>query len=388
MHLNHQIAMASSQQHLLGGPAAKVKMPPMVSRSWSSTDIKPADISYCPIKYEHLYSIGGFSEKMKMKRCTVFSSDVFSISIQDMNMNMMTDWCLKIYPNADLDDKNKGYIGVYLTKVNSTDSAIKADIVAHFVDKNGCKVKTSELKPTFKKEADYTYGFPKFMSQSDLKSSTNILHDDTLTIMCEITIKEAGVNVLSNDNSSNTILASASAEKYMEDMWRVCDGGGKFSDVTIVCEDDDREFHCHKVILAGRSPVFETMFSVEMKEKTDNQVIIKDMDADTLHEMLRYIYGRKDLNLVENATDLLVAAEKYDLKELKQICEDHLCLTLNVDNVVDRLILADLHCASNLRSLALRFFKENGDSIVNQKDCKEKLSKDLMWDIINVQAKK
>ena len=90
--------------------------------------------------------------------------------------------------------------------------------------------------------------------------------------------------------------------------------------MTIVCEDDDREFHCHKVILAGRSPVFETMFSVEMKEKTDNQVIIKDMDADTLHEMLRYIYGRKDLNLGENATDLLVAAEKYDLKELKQIC--------------------------------------------------------------------
>ena len=63
-------------------------------------------------------------------------------------------------------------------------------------------------------------------------------------------------------------------------------------------------------------------------------------------------------------------------------------MDFHVENVVDRLILADLHCASNLRSLALRFFKENGDSIVNQKDCKEKLSKDLMWDIINVMAKK
>ena len=326
---------------------------------------------------------------MKMKRCTVFSSDVFSISIQDMNMNMMTDWCLKIYPNADLDDKNKGYIGVYLTKVNSTDSAIKADIVAHFVDKNGCKVKTSELKPTFKKEADYTYGFPKFMSQSDLKSSTNILHDDTLTIMCEITIKEAGVNVLSNGSNTMLLPASkdeASADRYMEDMRRAFDAG-KFTDATILC--DDEEFHCHKVILAGRSSVFETMFSVEMKEKIDNQVVIKDMDADTLGEMLGYIYGcSANVDTGDNATNLLIAAEKYDLKELKQICEDNLCLTLNVDNVVDRLILADLHCASNLRSLSLRFFKEHGDSIVNQKDCKEKLSKDLMWDIINVQAKK
>ena len=65
--------------------------------------------------------------------------------------------------------------------------------------------------------------------------------------MCEITIKEAGVNVLSNGSNTMLLPASkdeASADRYMEDMRRAFDAG-KFTDATILC--DDEEFHCHKV---------------------------------------------------------------------------------------------------------------------------------------------
>ena len=72
--------MASSRQHLLGGPAAKVKKPPMVSRSWSSIDTKPA-IQYCEVRHEHVFSIGGFSDKMKMESGKMIKSDMFTIPI-------------------------------------------------------------------------------------------------------------------------------------------------------------------------------------------------------------------------------------------------------------------------------------------------------------------
>ena len=203
--------------------------------------------------------------------------------------------------------------------------------------------------------------------------------------MCEVFIYECEVNVISNGCSSILVPGSndeASAQNYMENMENIFDAG-KFTDVTIVCPGGT-EFQCHKAILAGRSTVFEAMFTHEMKERRDNKVDIQDTDADTLREMLVYIYSNRVRNLEGKAAKLLVAAEKYNLRELKQICEDKLCLSLNEDNMLDLLILADLHCASNLRSLALRFFSDHGKNIVSQKECKEKLSSELMWDIINV----
>ena len=39
----------------------------------------------------------------------------------------------------------------------------------------------------------------------------------------------------------------------------------------------------------------------------------------------------------DKATGLLSAAEKYDLKELKQMCEESLCTNINTDNVLGRI---------------------------------------------------
>jgi hypothetical protein len=45
---------------------------------------------------------------------------------------------------------------------------------------------------------------------------------------------------------------------------------------------------------------------------------ITDLDADVVGEMLRFIYtGRCERGLREFAADLLVAADKYSLQDLK-----------------------------------------------------------------------
>ena len=55
----------------------------------------------------------------------------------------------------------------------------------------------------------------------------------------------------------------SSARKCLEDMGNVF-SAGKFPDVTISCQE--KKFPCHKAILAGRSTVFEAMFTHNMKE--------------------------------------------------------------------------------------------------------------------------
>ena len=49
----------------------------------------------------------------------------------------------------------------------------------------------------------------------------------------------------------------------------------KYTDMTLVC--DEREFSCHKFMLAKKSDVFDAMFSHDFKESATGRVIIKDL---------------------------------------------------------------------------------------------------------------
>merc|ERR1719209_628773 len=101
--------------------------------------------------------------------------------------------------------------------------------------------------------------------------------------------------------------------------------------------------------------------------------ITAELLPDTVHDMILYIYSGKVAEVETKATGLLSAAEKYDLKELKTMCETALCDTITQDNVLDLLVLADLHGASSVRGLALKFIVDNGKEIVAQQGWRDKL---------------
>merc|ERR1711994_12798 len=105
---------------------------------------------------------------------------------------------------------------------------------------------------------------------------------------------------------------------------------------------------------------------MEEKEQkcVDQGVDIQDFTANIVKEMLLCIYTGKVTDMEEHAAGLLAAAEKYDLQELKRMCEESLCSTMTTDNVLDMLVLADLNSAAVVKSAALNLIVENGDLIV------------------------
>ena len=123
-----------------------------------------------------------------------------------------------------------------------------------------------------------------------------------------------------------------------------------------------------------------------MKESLENNVKLVDIDVDTLEEMLLFIYSGKAKNLKENAVNLLAAGEKYDLKELKQSCEESISVNLRVENVLDMLVTAYIHDASYLSALAMKFIGENAKAVAAQKEWREKMRMypDLMADVMDV----
>ena len=250
--------MESSQEKL----TATVPMP-VVSSSWSHIDRKP------DIKYEHVCTIGGFTKKMEMKRGTQLLSGKFTIPIGDKT----SEWRLMITPNGwKVDhDESKEHIGVYLKRVKSSVYPIQTAAYFSFVDKNGIKKKTMQSEKSFDEKIDY-WGYAQYMSHSDFKQDLdNLLQNDTLTILCEITISRGVEDTDVVRSGFNKVLVpggseEARANKYVEDMGNIF-SGGKFTDVTIVCEGE--EFMCHRAILAGRSTVLDAMSTVHSQHEGD-----------------------------------------------------------------------------------------------------------------------
>lgn len=130
---------------------------------------------------------------------------------------------------------------------------------------------------------------------------------------------------------------------------------GKFSDLKIKLSN--REFDVHRCILSSVSEVFERMFSSDMLETRSNTLEINDISDEICYEMLRFIYCRQVENLEANALDLLYAADKYAIEDLKLLCIQTLIETFTFESAAEMLIRANIYNSKLLKDNLLLFIK-------------------------------
>ncbi len=90
-----------------------------------------------------------------------------------------------------------------------------------------------------------------------------------------------------------------------------------------------------------------------------NEVSIDDMRSETLSNFLEFLYTDQCKGISENACELLIAAEKYDVPRLKAMCEEAIAHNLNVSNAATVNFLGYMHQAENLKKEALDFVTLN-----------------------------
>ena len=248
-----------------------------------------------------------------------------------------------------------------------------------------------DFDKTFQKRV-LSWGVHSLLTHEKLQNAEkNLLPDDVLTIHCSIAIRNKKSVVTSGTSKhllSSGMLDQTNTAKSLENMMGEVFLNGKFSDCTVFCQG--REFNCHKMILAGRSPVFNATFTHDMEENRSGRIVINDLDVDTVGKMLAYIYSGKIANTDGKEGTLLAAADKYDLSGLKSMCEDALSKAMHIDNVLDMLLLADLHKAGRVKALALNFTIENAQEIVSQEGWSKKLEKfpSILSEMFKAAAKK
>lgn len=134
---------------------------------------------------------------------------------------------------------------------------------------------------------------------------------------------------------------------------------GIHADVTI--KTLDGALKAHKSVLASSSPVFESMFLHDLKEKESSTIKIEDMSMDSCSALLAYVYGTiKQEDFWKHRLSLLAAANKYDIADLKNCCEESLLEDISSSNILERLHESWLYQLNKLKKACLSYLFDFG----------------------------
>ncbi|QCE15748.1 BTB/POZ domain-containing protein At1g21780-like [Vigna unguiculata] len=158
--------------------------------------------------------------------------------------------------------------------------------------------------------------------------------------------------------SDGNVQSVASQSSSLRVLSRMLDEA-KHADLTIMTADGS--LRAHKAVLSASSPVFQSMFHHNLKEKESSTIHIEDMSLESCTALLSFLYGtinKKDFS--KHRLALLGAANKYDIGGLKDICEESLLEGIHSRNVLEMLHEAWLYQLPKLKNGCFVYLFEFG----------------------------
>ena len=124
-------------------------------------------------------------------------------------------------------------------------------------------------------------------------------------------------------------------------------------DVTLRVEG--LEFRAHRVILAAGSPFFQCLFTNDMKENLAGEVILNEVSALVMDDVLQFIYTGDVSVTHQNAKELAIAANFLLITSLKEVCLGYLQQSLGLSNCFSLRDFAEKYDYKSLKLAATDF---------------------------------
>ncbi|XP_058803641.1 speckle-type POZ protein-like [Phymastichus coffea] len=297
-----------------------------------------------------------------------YVSPVFPITFA----NQVTKWHLTVHPlgvNEQFDDSVSLFL--HCTCDASTEVKVKARLSIISGDEMSHGVIESQL--TFQ-GPKYNWGAYELLTLAELKNpENNCLINDRAVLLCEIRLNPEVERYYGYDEYINKIGPGCDHYERLFESKRFTDA---------IFHVQDNTIPVHKAILSYRSPILAKMFKNEDEINDGHEVIfVSDIAYEVMIEFFRFIYANKVKNIEQLATQLLAAADKYDVVELKALCEKFLYERISIDNAIDYLILTDKYNTINLKPLTIEFIGAHHAEIA-RKPAFVDLNNSLMHEII------
>lgn len=131
----------------------------------------------------------------------------------------------------------------------------------------------------------------------------------------------------------------------------------KYTD--FVLKVSGEEIKAHRIVLASKSIYFENMFNIRMREAETNEVEVPDFEPNIMRAMIKYMYkGKLEFDCKEEKepnqklqfySRLMVAADKYQINNLKLDCEQALLGCMSTETANELMIFVRTYKAETLK---------------------------------------
>lgn len=132
----------------------------------------------------------------------------------------------------------------------------------------------------------------------------------------------------------------------------------------------EKRIPAHKLLLANRSPVFQSMFYGKLKEVAD--ISITDCRFESFKEFLQFFYFADVKLTMEHVADVMYLVKQYDATECFKICDQFLLQNFSTQTACWVLELVILFNRTDCRQLLLKKMMETPNGIfatVSFKNC-------------------
>ncbi|XP_055347353.1 speckle-type POZ protein-like [Paramacrobiotus metropolitanus] len=280
---------------------------------------------------------------------------------------------------TDADAKSKAYTGTTEVNVTFTISATTGNAM-------DVHIGAPPTPPTICSfySPGSSYGHHTFVSHAQLfgtSTAVGLLKDDVVTFRIEVTIygtdptgaPEAKTVRLSKVESPVSLCYGDFRRRQMDE-YRAAPS--LYTDF-ILRTSDGQEFPVNRFLLAAHSPVFSAMLTHDSQENQQAHCDLTDVDEENVGILLDYLYGcdTDQLN-TDNVEKVLFMADKYQIMDLRSVCEGMMAESVTVDNVVNRFLMARQRGLDVLKDSALRIMAQNKLVVLKDKVLKAAIQSD------------
>lgn len=302
-------------------------------------------------------------------------------------------WQLLLYPTESVSQPKENTIGYYLTLRDGPVEYLSIDVELYILSKNFERIARNSARAVELEINGRAWGFAQFCLQDifhlEDQYATDLIEDHELKFGITMRMKLSNFSVKSFFPSSLTAKPEQLSAYLYDRVVLEPESGGERADCRLVAMDG-AGFYCNRAVLEFASPVFQALLSrslpymgQEALAMHKNDIAVDDLSSSALRELLHFVYkGVPSQHLPSLAAEVVHGADKYQLWELKTLCEKEMVYQLTEKNAVKFMYISECYGLHTLRNMSLNMVYDRwpvirstkaGDKILEDKRIMQKL---------------
>ena len=134
----------------------------------------------------------------------------------------------------------------------------------------------------------------------------------------------------------------------------------------VILQVGDTKLHAHRSVLAGCSDYFFKMFTIEMKEKSEGVVKLKEISLEAVKTLLDFLYTETIVLSQDSVSDVLHAASLMQIGSALDVIASYLTKNMDTSNCLVIHKLGQMYQMSKLVSIADQFIVDHFEEMIAQ----------------------